>query len=111
MIRADVENWRAALTAFRIELTKAYGPRLKDLILYGSRARGDAEIGSDVDTLVVLDALGSFWEEFARVGAAADRVSLENDVVISAIPVSAEEFRSRRSPLLLNVRREGVRVA
>jgi predicted nucleotidyltransferase len=81
------------------------------VVLYGSRARGDATVGSDVDTLVVLDVLGSFWEEFQRVGALADRVSLEHDVVISAIPISAEELRTGRSPFLLNVRRERVPAA
>ena len=37
-------------------------------------------------------------------------ISLENNVVISCAFVSAERFERQESPLLMNVRREGVAV-
>ena len=37
-------------------LEKYYGDRLAGLILYGSQARGQAEAGSDIDLLVLLQA-------------------------------------------------------
>jgi len=104
-------DWRLALDLFVKELRKAYGERFDAVLLYGSRARGDAEEGSDVDTLVVLDPAEDFWKEFARVSPIASRVSLEHNVVISAIPVDARELREATSPLFRNARREGVRVA
>ena len=80
------------------------------MVLYGSRARGDAAEDSDIDTLVVLDHVDDFWIEFARISSIADRVSLDDDVVLSAIPMSRVEFESGSSPLVQNARKEGIRI-
>lgn len=96
------------LAELRRQLEAIYGPRLVHLVLYGSQARGDAEPGSDVDVLVVLKGLVNPGDEIARVGGIAASLSLQHDVVISCVFVSAERFYHEQSPLLLNVRREGV---
>ncbi|MBI1852761.1 MAG: nucleotidyltransferase domain-containing protein [Planctomycetes bacterium] len=103
-------RWRTGLDRFATDLRRAYGPRLRGLVLYGSRARGDAAEDADVDTLVLLDPAHDFWTEFARIGAIGDRVSLECDIVISAIPMSRKEFESGSTPLIQNARREGIRI-
>jgi predicted nucleotidyltransferase len=100
--------WREALDAFVAGLRLEYGARLEDLVLYGSRARGDAGDDADIDTLVVLNPLGDFWEELSRIAPLASRVSLEFGVVISAIPIDAAELRHPRTPLAINAAREGV---
>ena len=41
------------LVRLKDELTRLYGPRLKQVLLYGSRARGDFREDSDYDVLVV----------------------------------------------------------
>ncbi len=66
-------DWRLALDLFVKELRKAYGERFDAVLLYGSRARGDAEEGSDVDTLVVLDPAEDFWR--SSHGSARSRVA------------------------------------
>jgi len=38
-------------------------------------------------------------------------LSLEHDVVISALPVDKRAFAERSTPLFMNARREGTRVA
>jgi hypothetical protein len=38
-------------------LLTAYGPRLKTVVLFGSRARGDASPNSDHDIFAVIDGL------------------------------------------------------
>lgn len=100
-------NWQTALDTFVKELKRAFGPRLVGVVLYGSRARGDADEDSDVDTLIILDRCQNFWADFHRISPIASSVSLDNDVVISAIPIDAAEYEQRQSPLLINVRREG----
>jgi len=45
------------------ELGVLYGPRLDQVALFGSAARGDQDEDSDVDLLVVLDTLDSPWAE------------------------------------------------
>jgi len=46
--------------------------------------------------------------EIARVGPTTADLSLENDLVISCVFMSEERFATEQSPLLINVRREGV---
>lgn len=87
-----------------------YGERLVHMVLFGSQARGDAVPSSDIDVLVVLHGPVDPGEEIARTGAQTASLSLEHDVVISRIFVSADQFSDEQSPLLLNVRREGIAV-
>jgi len=79
---------------------------------YGSRVRGDADPGSDLDLLVEL---GRPTREAKRqILDRAWELSLEEGYVISTVIVSEEAFE--RGPLSLsafaqNVRREGVEIA
>lgn len=57
----------------------AYGSRLHRILLYGSRARGDAEPDSDIDVLVVLNACPDFWVEQRRLGDIAYEASIGAD--------------------------------
>ena len=47
-------NIRTILKKLKNELIQIYGERLDHIILYGSRARGDARDDSDIDILIVL---------------------------------------------------------
>jgi type III restriction enzyme len=100
-------GWRVALDAFVGAVRQAYAERLDRVVLYGSRARGEAVNGSDVDTLVILDHCEDFWGEFDRIKEIAADVSIEHDIVISALPVGREQFEQGHRPLLVNARREG----
>ncbi len=60
--------------------------------------------------LVVLTGVVRPGKEIARVGPTTAALSLEHDVVISCTFVSTERFSTENSPLLLNVRKEGVPV-
>lgn len=102
--------WKKALDVLVAEMRAMYGHRLRRVLLYGSRARGDADDDSDIDVLAVLNDVDSFWDELARLGPLASRISLDHDVVISVIPVDAEELTRAQTPLLLNSQREGVTV-
>ena len=42
------------LARFRIALTTVFGDRIERVVLYGSRARGDAHLDSDYDVAVFL---------------------------------------------------------
>jgi len=96
------------LTELRYRLEALYGERLVRMVLFGSQARGDAEPGSDIDVLVVLKGPVSPCEEIARTIKDVAEISLEHNEVISCVFVSEEQFEREHSPLLLNVRREGI---
>jgi len=102
------ERLQKLLAELRRRLEALYGPRLLRLKLYGSQARGDAEPGSDIDVLVVLAGPVRPGEEIRRIGDLTAGMSLENNMVISCAFISGERFEREESPLMINVRREGV---
>ena len=101
---------KAILSELRRGLEDLYGQRLTRMVLYGSQARGDAGAGSDIDVLVVLRGEVSPCREIAQTSELVAELSLRHDVVIVPAFVSEDQYQRERSPLLLNVRREGVLV-
>src|SRR5215469_6547401 len=57
------------LKRFRTVLDEMYGDRLARVVLFGSRARGDAREDSDYDIAVFLQPLGDRWQELDRLAA------------------------------------------
>ncbi len=98
------------LAEFHQRLAGLYGQRLERVVLFGSHARGQAVPDSDIDVLVVLKGDVSPGAEILRSGGIVAGLSLRTDSVISVIFVSSDRFATEGSPLLLNVRREGVAV-
>ena len=108
--RRPSQTVRKILATLHQRLETLYGSRLVRLVLYGSHARGEETEGSDIDVLVVLQGVVDPGEEIARVGPITVDLSLEANVVLSCHFVSADRFESEQSPLLMNVRREGVTI-
>jgi uncharacterized protein len=104
------ERLSTILNELRQALESIYRERLKQVILYGSQARGDAQLGSDIDVLIVLNGEVSPGEEIRRTGGVVSQLSLKYDVVISCLFMPTERYSHEQSPLLRNVRREGVAV-
>jgi predicted nucleotidyltransferase len=90
------------------KLRELYGERLRGVILYGSYARGTQTQQSDIDVAVVLDGDVKPGLEIDRMIDVVTDLNLEYDTLISVYPVSASDYHSRRSPLLINLRREGI---
>lgn len=87
---------------------RAYGDRLHAIVLFGSRARGEAAEGSDVDVLLVLRGQVDAFEELDRLGDVIYDLNERFHTLLSVVPMSLADYTSRTTPLLLNVRREGV---
>ncbi len=87
-----------------------YGGRLSKMLLYGSQARGDTNPSSDIDLMIVLEGPVNAGEEISRVGEITSNLSLKHNVAISCVFISSDRYLKEQSPLLLNVRREGVAV-
>jgi len=93
---------------FKVEVRKLYGKRLKNIILYGSYARGEATDDSDIGVAVVLEGDISPGSEIDRMIDIITDMNLKHKVLISIYPVSEIDYLTLKSPLLMNVRREGV---
>jgi len=86
------------------ELGDVFGDRLRDVVLIGSRARGQAHPESDVDLLVVLDRVESPWDELDRMDHVLWRHSFDNDLVVTAVPVAEQDLREFRLPSVVRGR-------
>ena len=98
------------LAAYRARLEALYGDRLKKLVLFGSRARGDAGEDSDVDVLIVLEGPINWSQEVERTGQVTSEVDIKYDVDISRAFATPDEYEHRDRAFFRNVRREGVSV-
>lgn len=96
------------LEEFKKEIEKLYRTRLKDIILYGSWARGDATKDSDIDVLIVLEGKVNPGKEIDRMIDIITELNFKYGELISVYPVSEEDYSTINSPLLINVRKEGV---
>ena len=97
------------LKEFKQKTSELYGARLKKIVLYGSYARGQAnDEHSDIDLAVILDGDISPGKEIDRMIDIITDINLDYDVLLSVYPVSENDYLSVNSPLLLNLRREGI---
>src|ERR1019366_5072800 len=98
------------LHEFRDGLERIYGCRLSPGVLFGSQARDEAEPDSDIDVMLVLRGAVDPHKEVQRLSSFTSGLSLPHDVVVSCVYLPEDDFHNQQSPLMLNVRREGVLV-
>ncbi|MCU0286472.1 MAG: nucleotidyltransferase domain-containing protein [Acidobacteria bacterium] len=80
------------------------------MILFGSYARGDYVEGSDIDIALLLEGLTDIYLEREKYFPVVCRISLQYDTVVSVIPFDYREFQEKKTPLILNVQKKGVRL-
>jgi uncharacterized protein len=85
-----------------------YQDRLDRIILFGSQARGDATSTSDIDLLIVLQDPVNATAELNRTSQSIAEFCLEHNFLISRLFMERSRFETENSPLLQNIRREGI---
>ncbi len=98
------------LTILKKYFQKEYKERLFHVILFGSQARGVATANSDIDVLVVLQDPVDASLEIARTSQFIAQLCLDHNVLISRLFLARSRFETENSPLLKNIRQEGLRV-
>ncbi len=94
------------MRGFRTALDVAYGDRIERVVLFGSRARGDAREDSDYDVAVFLRDMQDFGREM-RVIARLGVDFLDDDAaVINALPFREGAYH-KRTAFMNEVRRDG----
>lgn len=93
-------------------LRDLYGEeRYAGLILYGSYARGEADEGSDVDLLLLLEGEVDPVQEIIRMEDLKWPLALESGYVLSVLAVGAQEYHSSEEPFLWAARMDGIPAA
>ena len=95
------------LSRFRAALDEVYGERIERVVLFGSRARGDARPDSDYDVAVFLKDLKGFGKEAGRIAEIEADILTETGVVINTMPLQAGSYRDRTG-LMRELRRDGL---
>ena len=91
-------------------LENHYGSQFQGLILYGSVARNQANSLSDIDLLVMISKPFDYFTELRQVIDVLYPIQLESEQLISARPVSQDEFEHGTIQLYRNAKREGILV-
>ena len=90
----------------RRALGKLYGDRIERVVLFGSRARGDANKDSDYDIAVFLNDLTDRWRELDRLADIRADFVEDSNVFIDAKPYPSGVYHDRTT-LMREIRREG----
>ncbi len=100
---------RNAVAEFARLLREKLGALVKEIILFGSKARGDSERESDIDILIVLSRLS--WEIKKTISELAAEENLKHNVLISTIRYDVASWENpviKASPFGAIVRKEGI---
>jgi len=101
---SDFEHVQACKAAVSCVLPEA------EVVLFGSRARGDATVESDFDFLIITPFLAE-PDLQNRLSDAIYEVELDRAIMVTCIVCSREEWNGvlwRAAPLRANVEREGI---
>ncbi|MBD0336833.1 MAG: nucleotidyltransferase domain-containing protein [Cyanobacteria bacterium Co-bin13] len=98
------------LKSLKDYLEEEYQDRLDQVILFGSQAREEATEDSDIDVLIVLNDPVNTSAEINRTGHFVAQLCLEHNLLISRLFLPKSRFEAENSPLLANIRREGIAV-
>jgi len=95
------------IVKFRDAVQELYGSRVQRMVLYGSRARGDARPGSDYDVAVFLTDIPSLWDEVNRITDIAYKIYEDTGADIHPKLMLAGSWRDRTA-LMHEIRKDGL---
>ena len=102
---------RIWLEAYQKALEAQFADLIKDLIIFGSKARGSSNENSDLDILVVIHE--GDWETKKSLAEPGYMLAIGTDVVPSLIVLTAEEWiyhQDYEAPFWQTVTRDGIPV-
>ncbi len=95
------------LNIFAKKLKSELDDNLKELILFGSRARGDNTPDSDYDCVAAFDNLSPSLTDI--IDEITGEFLYEHNVVFSVFPVSeSRRLEQICNPLFMNIEKEGI---
>jgi predicted nucleotidyltransferase len=95
------------LVRFRQALDEMYGSQLDRVVLFGSRARGDAHPDSDYDVAVFVRGMHDRFAEMDRLADLGTNICDETGEFVHAMPYAAATY-AERSPLMHEIRKDGL---
>jgi len=110
MKKRGFKEIESVLQRIKEHLNRVYGDRIKRVLVYGSFARGEADEESDVDVAaVVADELSPSKVEQC-LAELLFQILMEKSELVTVFAIPETKFNSYNSPLLLNIKAEGVQI-
>lgn len=109
MIGKLAENEEKAVREFSTELRSAFAENIKQILLFGSKARGDFNKESDIDLFILAGQVDSTLKRFAA--KIVNKMLLKYGVLISPrlIPEVRYAYQKRlETGFIKNVERDGI---
>ncbi|NCO68878.1 MAG: hypothetical protein COZ31_01390 [Nitrospirae bacterium CG_4_10_14_3_um_filter_44_29] len=100
---------RKAIAEFAEHLKERFGNIITDIILFGSKVRGESSKYSDIDILIVLAKTS--WEIKKGISELAAQENLKYNVIISTVRYDSATWDApvvKASPFAKTVKEEGV---
>lgn len=107
------ERIKNIATEVNEELIKLFGGKIEQIILYGSYARGDFDLESDVDIMILLNCnQEEIKEKRKEISRIASRVGLRNDIMVSLLARNYDDYENQMKYQLFyqNIEREGMKI-
>ncbi len=98
------------LTQLYDYLKITYKNNLKQVILFGSEARGNATLESDIDILIVLKQNFNYYHEVKKISNFISKLCLKYNRLISCCFTTYEQFKNDESAFYRNIKKEGIRL-
>jgi predicted nucleotidyltransferase len=95
------------LARFRAGVDSLFNGRIERMVLFGSRARGEARQDSDYDVAIFLRGFTDRRQEVRRMVPLVTDIVEECGLVVHPLPFRADSWQER-SPLMHEIRRDGV---
>ena len=102
---------RELMEQYVLQVKKIYGAHLRQVILYGSYARGDYNSDSDMDIMILLDLSDMDLKAYSqKLSYMTYDFNLDNELDIKPIAKSEEHFQKWivNYPFYANIHKEGV---
>lgn len=98
----------AILSKLEKHFKTTYKDDLEKIILFGSQARGEARVNSDIDILVILKNQFDSYQENKRNSYFISELCLQYDIVITCLLINSTKWHSGNNAFIRNIKREGI---
>lgn len=103
----DIKDLAIEIKRFLID---KYGDNIKQVIVYGSFARGEATEASDIDMMAIIDDSINAVDVENELSDFLFDILLDRKELISVFAIPESIYNNYNSPFILNTKAEGVAI-
>lgn len=109
VVKQITKNENEALQTFIQRILDELGMQVLQIVLFGSKARGDSNADSDVDVLILANEENRRLQE--RINIIASQISLDREVLFNPVLIAKDRWAkmaNERFSICRNVERDGI---